>query len=533
MLAQLREQFTAFWNRQTPGQRVVLVVLVVAGATLAGLFLTWATTPSYSVAFTGLSEADAGQIVEQLNAMGVPYQLEAGGTILVPADQVYEVRLQMARQGLPEGGTVGFELFSGNAFGMTEFAQKVNYRRALEGELERTIASLNGVEAVRVHIVTPERSLLTRDQAPATASVTIKMGPGRALDGSQVRAITHLVASSVEGLTPENVVVVDVNGNLLAAGGASGETAAAVEADTRLAAEAAYAAEVQRKVEDLLNAVLGPNRSVVQASVRLDWTQREVTTQSFDPEATAVRSESNIQESYSASGTTLGGVPGAASNLPTPEAEATAQAGSASEYQRSEVVTNYEVTQTQSHEVTAPGQVERLSLSVLVDGVSDPAELETLRSAIAAAAGIDESRGDVLAVESLAFDRSFFEAQASELEKSERTALYWRIGQVALAVIALAALLFYVHRLLGGLKVASAQAWTPILRPAGEMALAAPAAAEGEAEALPEKGQAVAMLTPPGPGEGEDQLLARLAEQNPATVAEVLRLWMTEGPSHE
>ena len=179
-------------------------------------------------AFSGLSESDAGQIVEKLNEQGTPYQLRGSGTILVPSDKVYEIRLQMAREGLPEGGTVGFELFSGNMLGMTDFTQRINYQRALEGELERTIMSLASVSEVWVHIVTPEKSLLESEQNPATASVTVKSSGARQFDTTHVQSIIHLVSSSVEGLLPENVVVVGVEGNLLASGSAGGDMAATI-----------------------------------------------------------------------------------------------------------------------------------------------------------------------------------------------------------------------------------------------------------------------------------------------------------------
>ncbi len=530
MFAQLREQFAAFWERQSGGQRAALISLVAAGVVVSALFMTWASTPSYAVAFSGLAEADAGQIVEALNTDGIPYRLEGGGTILVPSDKVYEVRLRMARQGLPEGGTVGFELFSGSTFGMTEFTQRVNYQRALEGELERTIGSLQGVQAVRVHIVTPEKSLLAGDQPPATASVTIKVSPGRRMDAAQVRAITHLVASSVEDLQPENVVVVDVDGNLLAAGVGQGEAAVGTEADARRAAEAAYAAELQDKVRTLLDSVLGPNRSVVQASVAMDWTEREVTTQSYDPETAAVRSSQVVSERYSTEAGLSGGIPGAASNLPTPTAEGQVAETNANFYERSEEITNYEITQTQTREVIAPGQVKRVSLSVLVDGVSDGAELETLRAAILAAVGIDEARGDSLAVESLAFDRSYFESQAAELEKTEKTGLYFKIGQGVAAALVLAALLFYVQRLLSGLKVTSSRAWTPVLKPASELALGAgqpaPRLTGGSGAS---QAQLVASTSA---AQGEPQLerfIAQIAQENPARVAEVIQLWLSEG----
>lgn len=555
MLTQLRAQFAAFWGKQSKAQRLALVALAATALVLIPIFLMWASSPSYGVAFSGLSEADAGQIIEKLEAENIPYQLRGSGAILVPAEKVYEVRLKMARQGLPQGGSVGFELFSGNTLGMTEFTQRVNYQQALEGELERTIGSLNAVEAVRVHIVTPEKSLLLSEQPPATASVTVKERPGQHLDAAQVQAITHLVASSVEGLSPENVVVVDVNGNLLAAGAADGLAAAQAQMDTRRAAELMAAREVQARVQKLLDTALGPNKSVVQASVTLDWTERETTTQSFDPNQAAVRSSQNVMETYTTTNATLAGIPGAIANLP-PASSGLSPENQSLVYSRTEQTVNYEITQIQSHEKETPGKIQRLSLSVLVDGVSDPAQLDTLKAVIAAAAGIDAARGDTLAVESLAFDRTYYEAQAADLAKSARSDLYLKIGLAAAALLLLAALLWYIQRLLNNLKLASAEAWTPVLRPVSEVALPA-AGAPPQIQALIEKAQqqskasteVMAARSEAGTSHGaplpaalkievptlspeEEQLqklIQEMAEKDPSSLASIIQLWLNEG----
>jgi flagellar M-ring protein FliF len=468
---QLRQQLSKFWGSQSKTQKLVLIVLVGTGVVLIPLFLVWASAPTYAVAFSGLSEADAGQIVEKLNEDGIDYQLKSSGTILVQSNQVYDVRLKMARQGLPEGGTVGFELFNGNTLGMTEFTQRVNYQQALEGELERTIGSLEVVEAVRVHIVTPEKSLLSSDQAPTTASITIKEKAGGGLDMAQVSSITHLVASSVEGLDPENVVVVDVNGNMLASGGSDQEGAALAQTDSRRNAEIVAADELKGRVQELLDQALGPNKSVVQASISMDWTERETTTQKFEPNPESIRSSTEVTETYTTTNGTIAGIPGATTNLPPAGSGVTGDSGT-SFYNRAEKTTNYEITQVESREVLAPGEVKRISLSVLVDGVTDPAKLASLKTVISAAAGIDEARGDSLAVETLAFDRSYYEAEATGLEEEGQQDLYFRIGEAVAAGLLLLLLLWYVQRLLKNLRLASAREWAPVLQTVPDLALA-------------------------------------------------------------
>lgn len=560
MLSNLASQFQRFWQRQSSTQKMLLIGIVVALAILIPVLATWASTPSYSVAFSGLRDEDAGQIVEKLKTENIPYQLSSGGAIMVPSDKVYEVRLMMAREGIPSGGSVGYELFSGNTLGMTEFTQRVNYQRALEGELERTIGSLEPVQVVRVHIVTPEKRLLTGDQAPTTASVTIQEKPGKYLDEAQVRAITFLVANSVEGLNSENVVVVDTEGNLLAAGMGENKFAGSIaQMNDRQSVEREVAASLQKKVKNLLDMAIGENKSVVQVNVNMDWTEREVTTQSFDPETTAIRSSQKITESYSSNGGTIAGIPGAETNLPNPVTEAGEGSEGPSAYNRTEETINYEVTTTQSYQIFHPGQVERVSLSVLVDGVSDPQQLEILESAIAAAAGIDLARGDVISVQSLEFDRVEAERQAAELEQQLREELYIKVG-IGVGVFLLVLMLFlYINRLLRNLRIASVEVWSPVLKqPEPEKALPAAAAMQAAAPQLAAPLEAVPQLAEQPVGASEEELsqvvpseivkqltaakseeysieeeqmqrvVTRYSEDSPASVAEIIQLWLNQ-----
>ncbi len=553
MFATIQQQFTSYWKKQSLGKQITMVALTLAVLILTPVLVNWANTPSYAVAYTGLSETDAAQIVQKLDDNSISYQLKNSGTIEVPSDQVYTTRLLMARDGLPESSTVGYELFSGTSMlGMTEFSQQVNYQRAIEGELQRTIGSLEAVQAVRVHLVTPEKSLLSSDQALSTASVTIQVNPGHTLDAAQVRAITHLIASSVEGLDAGNVVVVDSAGNLLADGiSTNGESDQSLKDDQR-AAELAYAAEVQKRVQSLLDKILGPNRSSVQATVEMDWTQREITSNTYAPTEVALRSSQIINESSTDGGTT-GGVPGATSNLPTPVATTTGTGTSS--YQRSEEVLNYEVSQTQLHEIITPGKVNRVSVSVMVDNVSDAAQLTSIKSAVEVAAGIDTTRGDQIVVESFAFDRTALDALTVELAKQQQQELYLRIGMAVGAALVVLALLFFVLRMMSNLRNASKDSWKTVLRPASELAAlqdeyAAPALklqadlstalsrlAEQSGESTDAKSgnedvvvqvhsknrQATA-----SEDEQNSRVISRLTEENPATVAEIIQLWLNE-----
>jgi len=550
MFTNIINQFLSFWRRQKPYQRVLLVGITLVLVIVVPVLINLATQPSYSVAFTGLSETDAGQIVAVLDTQSITYQLRGTGTILVPSDQVYKVRLMLAQNGIPQGGTVGFEMFDGSTLGMTEFTQKVNYQRALEGELERTIASLDSIEAVQVHIVTPEKTLLQGDQAPTTASITIKERVGNPLTKVQVRSITALVASAVEGLKPENVVVVDTNGNLLAAGtDGSGVTGAVGEVDNRRSAELGIAADYEKKVKNLLDTTLGPNRSVVRANVMLDWTQQEVTKQTFEPTPAAVRSQQTLSEAYTSNGGSISGIPGASSNLPTPVATLAEGETAPNTYQRSETTTNYEITNSQSHQVIPPGEIKRVSLAVLVDGITDQQVLDTLSQSISSAVGIDAARGDVISVQTLAFDRSYYDAQAAALASQDQTQMYINIGIAVAAAALLLFIFWYVLRVLRNLRMASVQVWSPLLKRGVETA------ALSAGFGVPQIAKSIGMTPDEKAGSGipslplpvvkssqkipavtpeEEQMVrvvARLAEDKPTNVAEIIQLWMNQDKS--
>jgi flagellar M-ring protein FliF len=546
MIVPFRQQLSDFWKHQSNSRRISLIALGIALAILVPVIISWATTPSYAVAFSGLSETDAGEVIQKLTDSGISYKIEGGTTILVPSNQVYEVRLQMAKNGLPKSSSVGFELFNNSTLGMTDFTQKVNYQRALEGELEKTIGSLDSVEAVKVHIVTPEKSLLTANQDPTTASVTLKVRSGRQLEQSQVMAITHLVSSSVESLKPENVVVVDTQGNMLASGTTDDQGLAGAQLDSQRTAEAAAAISIQKKVQGLLDSVLGPNRSVVQASVSMDWTQKEITSQTYNPTQVAISSSQKTNETSTSGGTNVGGVPGAASNLPTPVPTVTA-GSTASTYTKTDETINYEVSQVQSHEINPAGQIKRVTLSVMVDGVTDQTQLDTIKNAVTAAAGIDQNRGDVLSVTSLAFDRSYYQSETADLTKQTQTDLYWKIGEIAGAVIVVVFLLFYISRLFRNLKLASSDTWVTVMKPIAEAALphssgsmlAANAGASGgfvnnqnqnESQQKTKREIPVKAQSPVNSVEDEQmqRVLTRMTEESPATVAEIIQLWLNE-----
>ncbi|MRS03403.1 hypothetical protein EG832_09305, partial [bacterium] len=300
--------------------------------------------------------------------------------------------------------------------------------------------------------------------------------------------------------------------------------------------ELAAAKDIQYKAQQMLDSVLGPDKAIVQANVTLDWTQREVTSQTFDPTPSAIRSSSVSSETYTTNGSSTGGVPGATSNLPTPVATATGGSGSTS-YQKTDTTTNYELASTQSKEIIGPGQIKQISISVLVDSITDPTQLNVLKNAVAAAVGIDTERGDSLSVESIVFDRTYYTDQAAEMETASKTSMYIKYGQIGGAVLLFVILLLYVQKLLKNLKLASNDAWVPVMKNVSDNALRAPQVSPMISPTIPVPQMAtiappVEIPTPKQRISPEDEqmqkVMTRLSEDSPASVAEIIQLWLAE-----
>ena len=292
----------------SPAKKMTLAGLIVA--TVAGfiLLMTWTGRLEYRSLYSGLAPEDAGEILTYLKAQKIPYRISENGTgIQVPHDKVHESRLALASQGLPQGGGVGFEVFDNTKLGMTEFVQNVNYQRALQGELSRTITRIAEVESSRVHIVMPEKSLFIDQEEPATASVVVKLRRGQWLNQEQVKGIVHLVSSSVSRLKPDQVTVVDTTGKMLAGFSDRSEV-------TRLSSDQLeYQANVERNLEtrikSMLEKALGRDKAIVRLSASLDFTRQEMTEERFYPENRVVRSEQVLQEKSGQPSSIPAGIP--------------------------------------------------------------------------------------------------------------------------------------------------------------------------------------------------------------------------------
>lgn len=392
-------------------QKAVLLVstalLVAAGITL----VTWLKTADYQLLYANLSEEDGAAIAQKLAELKVPARTTAGG-IMVPADRVYELRLQMAGQGLPQGGGVGYEVFDKTNFTMTDFVQKLNYRRALQGELSRTIRALGEVEQCRVHLAVPEKTLFLQKAEAPKASVLVKLKAGRKLSPGRVQGIVHLVASSVEGLDPKDVSVVDTNGDLLTAP-VRDEAVAATS--SQLDHQRTFERDLEARIVGMLEPVTGAGKARARVAASFDFTKTEKTEEKFDPDSQVARSEQRSVEK-SGSGSAGGGVPGTASNLPG--AAAPSAAGGRSQSERKNETINYEISKTVSHSVSPAGGLKRLSVVVLVDGTSTAVEgakdrkytpraeedLKQFEEMVKKTVGFSADRGDEVKVVNMPFE---------------------------------------------------------------------------------------------------------------------------------
>ncbi|HEN3578220.1 TPA: flagellar M-ring protein FliF [Yersinia enterocolitica] len=430
--------FTTTLARLRANPKIPLLIAAAAAVAILVALMLWAKSPDYRVLYSNLNDRDGGDIVTQLTQLNIPYRFaDNGGALLIPADKVHETRLRLAQQGLPKGGAVGFELLDQEKFGISQFSEQVNYQRALEGELARTIGTLGPVLNVRVHLAMPKPSLFVREQKSPTASVTLALQPGRALDDGQINAIVYMVSSSVAGLPPANVTVVDQTGRLLTQSDSAGRDLNAAQLKFTNEVENRF----QRRIETILAPMVGSGNVHAQVTAQVDFASREQTDEEYKPNQAAnqgaVRSQ-QVSTSEQLGGTNVGGVPGALSNQPSatpvapievPQATPAAGAGAAantanrpataarqtatSSNSRHDQTTNFEVDRTIRHTQQQAGMVQRLSVAVVVNYGSDKAgkpialskdQLAQVESLTREAMGFSTVRGDTLNVVNTPFN---------------------------------------------------------------------------------------------------------------------------------
>jgi flagellar M-ring protein FliF len=524
--------------------RLAAMGVVAAGllALLAVLVLRGGGGGQMALLYADLDLKDSSQIVDQLNRKHIAYKLLSNGTqILVPADQVAEARMALARDGLPAGGSIGYELFDrGDNLAFTEFQQKINETRALEGEIARTIRAMRGVRQVRVHIVLPHREPFARDKQDAQASVMLTMAGAQRLDREGVQAILNLVAAAVPGLTPRNIAIVDSRGDLLArAGEPVGLSAEAATADEQ---RRATELRLSRAVEEMLERSLGPGHVRAEATVRMNYDRVSETQETYNPDGQVPRSTQSVTSNSRT--TEPSGAVTVTNNLPNADATDPNKAGGTQE-NRQEETTNYEIGKTVRTIISEQPRIDRISLAVMVDGVLDAnkawqalpaAEVDRITALVKTAVGFDEKRGDQVNVVSMRFaeaDVAPPEAAGMLGIRLERPDVMTLAQTGIIGVIGLIALLFVLRPMI---KAITELAPTP----AAAAAAAAAAAGEGGAAALADGSSSNLMLGGPGDDDGmvdiaqiEGQMrasplrkLSEMMEKHPSASLNILRGWM-------
>lgn len=499
---QLLTQFREIWLRFNTLQKALLASVFLL--TFVGLIVVVSIqsfgggSSKMATLFANMDVAEAADITAFLKESKYDYALDNDGrTILVPKEIVHEVRMQLARAGLPREQGKGYELFDKNQLGMTDFAQNLNYRRAVETELVRSIESFREVEKARVHVSIPKPTLFTEKKEEATASVIVKLKPGEDLKEKQVKGIQHLVSSAIEGLKARQVTVLDDHGNLLTKGFADNAVAEATNHNMEL--KRSVEGYLEQQVQTILEGVLGPNKSTVKISAELDFDQISKTVETYDPSKKVVRSEQRDD--------------GTKTNSPVMGNET--KEGS---------ITNYEINRSMAQIVGSPGSTRRLTVSVAVDGLyeNDSAsgkriykprsseEIQILTQLVRNAVGYSQERNDDVYVASVQFDRTQFEDDLAQLEKMEDKEL-WETWALRLTLVFVVLLAFVFLRKVA-LSVIEAMN-PPVPRYAG-------IAIEAEQDEVPETVRR------------QNELVDKLEEwsiANPDSVANLLRIWLSEG----
>ncbi|HSI95990.1 MAG: flagellar basal-body MS-ring/collar protein FliF [Methylophilaceae bacterium] len=537
------------FNELPPQRKFGLMVAVAAVIAIIIGSMMWAQAPDYRVLYGNLGDRDGGAVIESLQKQNIPYKMGEGGTILVPSAMVYEARLKLASEGLPKGGAVGFELMDNQKFGITQFQENVNYQRALEGEITRTIETISAVQGARVHLAIPKPTVFVRDQQKPSASVLVSLYSGRALDKAQVAGIVHLVASSVPEMPPGNVTIIDQNGNMLTQNGDKG---AVLGLDS---SQLEYLHQVEqgymRRIESIISPITGPNNIRAQVTADLDFSFTEQTAEVYKPNPTPDQSSIRSQqtsETAGEGGPNAAGVPGALSNQPPGAATAplnspggrTAAGANATTAAvvgpiHKESTTNYELDKTISHTKLPVGSVKRLSVAVVVNNKAirdkkgkvtylplTKEELAQVYNLAKEAMGFNQARGDTLNVVNAPFNL----AEGEEIASSPiwKDPAMQALAKDIVKYLVIAGLLMYL--VLGVLK--------PMLSELSAIGNARMARAEGSGlggafSAADETGEVVTIGKKRAYSYEEDlQLVKDMAKQEPKIVANVVKDWVNK-----
>ena len=516
--AKAKEQLQALWSSLSKGQRISIVVvalLVLCGILALALVMGHTT---YEPVFSGLEARDQDAVIEYLKEQKIPYRMDSSSnSILVPSAKVHESRIKLAGKGIPRDGPVGFEGLNSTRIGRTSFQEKVDYYRALEGELARTIREMNAVSSARVSIVVPESKLFLEQQRPSTAAVLLKLRPGAEFGQEQAKAVVHLVASSVEGLTPDSVTLVDADGqipfdDIL-------DDTLTIQAGNQLVLkhrqfEKQYEMELERKLKDMLEHVYGVGRVKAAVRVELDFDKKQDSKRTVftlpDKNHGPVQSEQNTEESYQGPAGITGGIPGTTTNIPGYVVNSGAGAENAT-YDRSDNVTNYDNSTHESSTIETQGKIKRLTATVLIDGALEQPEIDNWQGAVATAIGANDERGDRISIMAMPFAPPLADAYAARMAAERRRRMI--AGASALLILLIAALVLGVM-------------WLRKRR--GAAALRGEQRAEDAVPSLRELLENPDLMTAQGELSVLEEQLRNYAINNPEELANLIKNWVVE-----
>jgi flagellar M-ring protein FliF len=518
-LNQLVERFKALPQNNKVG---VLALIAVAVGSLFAMSL-WVQTPDYQLLYSNLSPQDASAIVDKLKSQKIPYEISnQGKAIRVASNMVHELRLQLAGDGLPEGNEVGLEIFEKSDLRMTDFIQKLNYQRSLQRELARTIKALDAVDQARVHLVMPKDVVFFKEKPRGKASVMVKVNPGRSLSQSQIQGIVHLVSASVENIEADDVVVVDIKGNLLS-GGQEGTQDLMLTANN-FQHKKLVENELRDNILQMLEEALGKGKVIARVTAVLNFEKVERTEEIYDPDSQVVRSEQIVTEATSGA-LPPGGIAGAQGLVPEAD-EGGAGVGLAAKRDKENQTFNYEINKVVRTISEPVGNIRKLSVAVLVDGITagDPPEykarsqedLDKFSEIVKSAIGYDQSRGDIITVESIQFDRSQALVEQAELAKAEQWNLAIKIGKLVLGLLGV---LFFYAWVIRPIKNWLTTSMEVVPEAAGELGSAGIDAIEEETQHLGEKNSEMEEIR---------QAVKDFSTNDPKYAAGVVRKWLRD-----
>ncbi len=535
-LSKLFAQLRDIWGQLGASQRINVIAATFVLVAGLGALAFWSSHTDYGLLYGGLSDSEAGKVTAALDEAKVPYKTGTGGSISVPADKIYSMRMQLAGRGIPSGDGVGFEIFDKANFGISDFVQRANYTRAIQGELARTISQIDEVQSARVMIVMPENRLLLDKNTYPTASVFVHVRGNSQLQPQSINSIRFLVANSVEGLKPNHVSVVDNLGNVLSEN--TDDDSLTGLTGTQLAARRNLEQYLAKKAQDMLDKVLGPGQAIVRISADINYDTLTRTDEKFDPDGQVIRTQTKNDQNTDSSTTTSSSPVGISANTTT-TTNSTQTAASPVNNTQNHTTTStveYEIGKTTSSLVQAAGGIKKLAASVTVaaqfQGTGDdrkvvprtPEDLKKLQDIVSGAVGIDTTRGDTIALAELPFNNDFADTVTKELDQQQKTDFWLNLARnaayPALGILALIILL----RLFKSTPVQEIPIGVPVGRLLGKHG----ANGNGNGNGHGKFGE-----YEPQPGVVTVDVLNRLIKENPANMTQAIRDWMTKGRAPE